>query len=405
MASLSCAEPVTGMQLNDEGSLPGQFAVGASQDGSSAADRCQQFGKGICFLLSRSDQLGNLMDALVNQPIVIDSGSGVLKSGFAGDGAPRVSFPSFIGRPKHVRVMEGGEAADSDFFIGNQANELRGILRLQYPIEHGMVVDWDGMESIWAHLIHQELRIQPEEHPVLLTEVALNPVVDREKMGEIFFDKFNVPAVFFAMQPVLSLYAGGRTTGLVLESGDGVTQAVPVVEGFSMPHAVGRIDLAGRDISEYMQLLLRRAGRRFVTSAEFQTVRDVKEQMCFIPADVRAEVIFQPTLIGNECQSLHDLVISSIARADLDVRRVLYQTIVLSGGNTLFRGFGERLLKELRALAPRGTKLKIFAPPERQFSTWVGGSILTSLATFRNLWISSAEWQERGPSIVHNRAL
>jgi actin-related protein len=122
-----------------------------------------------------------------------------------------------------------------------------------------------AMEKIWHYTFYTDLRIDPSEHPVLLTEAPLNPRPNREKMAEIMFETFNVPAMYVSMQAVLSLYASGRTTGLVVDSGDGVTHIVPIYEGFALTHAINRIDLGGRDITEYLRRLLRQRGYSLVS--------------------------------------------------------------------------------------------------------------------------------------------
>jgi len=375
-------------------------------------------------------------EVIANQPVVIDNGSGTVKAGFAGDERPKCLFSTYVGRPKHTKVMVG--AVEGDQFIGNRAEELKGLLRLQHPMEHGIVNNWNDMEHIWNHL-YSELKIQPEEHPVLLTEAPINPRKNREKAAEIFFETFNVPALFISMQAVLSLYASGRTTGIVLDSGDGVTHTVPVYEGFALPHAIMRIDLAGRDITEHLQTLLRRAGYAFTTTAEKEIVRTIKETACYVafdpakeeellepdksskpvqmayklpdgttidlgPERFRApEPLFHPDLIGEEFLGIHECVVTSIKKADLDLRKTLYSNIVLSGGSTLFPGFGDRLLHEVKRLAPKEVKIKISAPPERKYSTWIGGSILASLDTFRKMWVSHDEYEEDGANVVHRK--
>lgn len=193
---------------------------------------------------------------LLNQPIVIDNGSGMIKAGFAGDQTPKSIFPNLVGTPKHVRVMAGG--LEGDRFIGKKAEEHRGLLTLHYPMEHGIVTDWYEMERIWSFIYSKEqLQTFTEEHPVLLTEAPLNPRTNRERSAELFFETFNVPALFISIQAVLSLYATGRTTGVVLDSGDGVTHAVPIYEGFALPLSIVRSDIAGRDVTRYLKLLLR----------------------------------------------------------------------------------------------------------------------------------------------------
>ncbi|MCO5613907.1 hypothetical protein L7F22_068186 [Adiantum nelumboides] len=353
-------------------------------------------------------------DVLTNQPVVIDNGSGTIKAGFAGSNIPKSYFPNFVGRAKHQRVMAGG--TDIDILMGRQAQELRGLLKIRYPMEHGIVTDWEDMERIWQYVYAEELKTLPEEHPVLLTEAPLNPRQNRETAAQIFFETFNVPAFFTSIQAVLSLYSSGRTTGMVLDSGDGVTHAVPVYEGFSMPMAIRRIDVAGRDVTDALQTHLRKAGYNLHTSAEKEVVRTIKEKCCFLsmnPAKeeqmikemeefrlpdgnsiklgaerFRApEILFNPELHGLEYPGIPQIIVDSISRADLDMRQGLYQSIVLSGGTTLMKGFGDRLLYETKRLVRAGDelKIKIWAPPERKYSTWIGGSILAGLNTFKKV--------------------
>ncbi|CAH2322486.1 alpha-centractin [Pelobates cultripes] len=370
-------------------------------------------------------------DVIANQPVVIDNGSGVIKAGFAGDQIPKYCFPNYVGRPKHIRVMAG--ALEGDLFIGPKAEEHRGLLSIRYPMEHGIVKDWNDMERIWQYVYSKDqLQTFSEEHPVLLTEAPLNPRKNRERAAEVFFETFNVPALFISMQAVLSLYATGRTTGVVLDAGDGVTHAVPIYEGFAMPHSIMRIDIAGRDVSRFLRLYLRKEGYDFHTSAEFEIVKTIKERACYLsinpqkdetletekaqyylpdgstieigPARFRApELLFRPDLIGEECEGIHEVLVFAIQKSDMDLRRTLFSNIVLSGGSTLFKGFGDRLLSEVKKLAPKDVKIRISAPQERLYSTWIGGSILASLDTFKKMWVSKKEYEEDGARAIHRK--
>jgi len=234
------------------------------------------------------------------------------------------------------------------------------------------------------------------------------------------------------MQAVLSLYATGRVTGVVLDAGDGVTHAVPIYEGFAMPHSIMRTDVAGRDVTRYLKSLIRKEGFNFRTTAEFEIVRMIKEKVCYLAGNLQKEegmdtdkvdyvlpdgntleigqarfrapeVLFRPDLIGEECEGIHEVLMYSIQKSDMDLRKMLYQNIVLSGGSTLFKGFGDRLLQEIKKNVAKDMKIRIAAPQERLYSTWMGGSILASLDTFKKMWISKREFDEEGQRAVHRK--
>lgn len=365
-----------------------------------------------------------------DEKIVIDNGSGTIKAGFAGDQTPRAYFSSIIGVPKVKKEKNYLEKS----YIGKEAQEKRGILNLKYPIEHGKVMDWDEMEAIWHHTLNNELRVEPDHHPNLLTDACLNATDNREKMTEIFFEKFKCPAFYVVIQPVLSLYSTGKITGIVAESGDGITQTVPVFEGYVMPHTFERRNFGGRELTDYLIKLLYNRGHHFTTTAEKEIVRDIKEKLCCVSIDAYnentiesqkleksyllpdgqvvyigserfmcTEAIFSPDLIGLEMPGIHELIFESLKRVNKSLTKDLLSCVVLAGGNTMYPGIKERMVNELSKLNPDKMNMNVLAPSKRKYSAWKGGSVLASMSTFNSMWITKKEYSEFGMSILKRK--
>ena len=367
--------------------------------------------------------------------VVIDNGSGVCKVGFAGDDSPRAAFPALVGQPRHEMTMVGmGQKSE---YVGSEAQQKRGILTLRYPVKNGIIEDWEGMIKVWKHAFTNELRIKSEGSNILLTEAPLNPIANRVLMAKTLFEKFGAGNMQISIQAVLSLYASGRTTGLIYDSGDGVTHFVPVYEGYALKQSIERIDIAGREITGFMAQLMADNNTKMKTTAEMEIVRQIKEALSYVAADFdqeldkynknpdenvsvyelpdgtkipvfsekfkAPELLFQPDLKKIEGLGVHETLYKSITKCDIDLRKSLYQNNVLSGGSTEIAGLPERLEKEVKDLAPLSSNVKVVAPKERKYSVWIGGSILASLSSFRKCWISSESYNEGGDSLLRSQ--
>ncbi len=322
-----------------------------------------------------------------------------------------------------------------DAYVGDECQCMRDLLALKYPIEGGIVTDWNGMEEMWHHTFYNELRVAPEDHPVLLTEAIFRDLSSRERMTQIMFETFGLPVLCLENTAVLSFYASGRTTGCVVESGEGYTVSVPIFEcNVCSRRGFERLNIGGGAITDYLARLLTEQGWYFSSRGELDVVRDLKEKLCYVAVDLQeefsnnseksfelpdgnviqinnerfrcTELMFQPSLFSNEDCGIHDITYQSIMTCHQEeIRPELFANIVLSGGNTMFPGMAQRLTKELTALAPSTMNVKVVAPPERKYSAWIGGSILASFSAFQSKCISKAEFEEFGASIVHRKCL
>ncbi len=322
-------------------------------------------------------------------PIVIDAGSGSVRAGFTSDDAPRVVIPSTIDG-RHV-------------------------------IEHGIVTHWDGFTALLRRTF-SELGVDPAGRAVLITEAPLNPKANREKVTEILFEEFGVGSMYVAIRAVLALYQSGRTTGIVLDVDEGVSHTVPIYEGYALPHAIIRLDLAGRDLDDFMVKTLAEGGTRI----DVATAKALRENVCYVALDFEAamqsggkgpathagvtvgkprfsvpEALFQPAFVGMESAGIHETTYNSIMKCDVDIRKDLYANTVLAGSTARFPGIVERMEKEVSALAPPTMKIRI--TPTTHDRVWKGGDILASLPTFEQMWITRAEYDEGGASIVHRK--
>lgn len=321
-------------------------------------------------------------------------------------------------------------------YVGQEALERRGEVHCKYPVEYGIVTNWDDADLLWLHAF-EELGVSPEEHTLLLAEPPLNPKANREKMAQLAFENLNCPAVYLANHATLAVYASGQLTGMVLESGDGATYPVPVYEGHALPHAIMKVLTNGRAITYFLMKLLSDKGYEFQTSAQMKIVEDIKEKCCYVATDFRedlemsrktpsikekkyelpdgktvnvaeerflcTEALFDPPVMGDEMPGIHETIVNSIQKCCQDIRPILYSNVVLSGGNTMFPGMGVRLEKELNRLVPELNVIRVMSYPGRNHFTFLGGCILASSSMFEKMVITKDDYDEYGPTLVHTK--
>ncbi|CAB0031328.1 unnamed protein product [Trichogramma brassicae] len=385
------------------------------------------------------------MDSKGRKVIVCDNGTGFVKCGYAGANFPAHIFPSIVGRPIIRAANKIGDIDVKDLMVGEEASKLRSMLEISYPMQNGIVRNWEDMCHVWDYTFGPEkMNINPRECKILLTEPPMNPITNREKMIEVMFEKYQFAGMYIAIQAVLTLYAQGLISGVVVDSGDGVTHICPVYEEYALPHLTRRLDIAGRDITMYLIKLLLQRGYAFNHSADFETVRMIKRKKrgdiekvsykklalettvlveSYTLPDGRVikvggerfaapEALFQPHLINVEAQGIAELVFNTIQSADIDMRSELYKHIVLSGGSTMYPGLPSRLEREIKQLYLQRVlkndisklnkfKIKIEDSPRRKDMVFIGGAVLAEISKDRdNVWILREEYEEKGLNVM-----
>ena len=406
------------------------------------------------------------MEDDTDQPpvIVIDNGSGYLKAGFSNKTVPEICIPAVVGR----EILRYGEKIDLEtiraekkkseqkklikqmikehylkqIMIGDEIIGFRSLLEISHPISEGVIVSEEDLSKLWEYTLNEKLKIQDlSDKKIIVTEAPLNPLDNKKKIFEILFEKLGVGAINIEPQAKCSLFAEGIDTGIVLDSGDGVTHCIPVSDGNILKHSIERMDIAGRHITEYLCRLLQKKGYAFNSSADFEFVRELKEKYCFVSNDIESdrkleretsyynsyhllpdetririsdekfeapEILFNPSLIGKEWDGIPEMMMKSINNCPIDCRPGLYGSIILSGANTLFPGFASRVENEIKKIykktALKKTKdkkikinINVIASPKRKFSVFIGASIIANHYNDlenEDYWITRDEWLE-----------
>ena len=368
------------------------------------------------------------MGNLKNLTVVLDIGQFSTKAGYAGEDMPTQIFFTIVGKPKYRQIdYEYADNKQDEYYVGDEIQSI-GLYKIFYPINKGIIQDWLSFEKIIDYIFYN-LRVDPSLVNVLFAVHPLFPYGDIKRLFELFLENYQCNAFYPVLDSMLTLYAGGFQTGLVVEIGDSITRIVPIYEGYKIDHAVRILEIGGRTLTKYMEKILGERGFSADSSIRKELVRALKEKACFVSLDYKEdlkraeqyekeyslpdgstislskerfavpELFFNPTLELEE-NSLIEGIMDVIDMCDVDIRADLLNNIFLSGGSSMFPNFKSRMYQELEfELARRKKKnqvIKIIAPRERVFSVWVGGSILASIPEFQSNWVTRAKYFKDG---------
>jgi len=347
-----------------------------------------------------------------------------------------------VGRPILRSNEKVGDHEIKDIMVGEECALLRSNLDVKYPVSNGKIINWDDMGYLWDHT-WEKLGIDPKECQIMLTEPPMNPLENRKRMVTTMFEKYKFKGVHVAIQAVLSLYAQGLITGMVVDAGDGVTHVVPVFDGYCISKNVLRLDVAGRDVTTYLIKLMLLRGYSFNQSADFDTVRRIKEKFCYVANNLQIEqklaletttlvesyelpdgrvikfaaerfeapeCLFQPQKIDVESPKggMSEMIFRCINDCDLDTRKEFYQHIVLSGGSTMYPGLPTRLESDIKSMyfneilkgdkdRLKKFKIRIEDPPRRKHMVFLGGAVLAQIMENNpKSWLSRSDYLEKG---------
>ena len=367
----------------------------------------------------------------LKKPIIIDLGSSEIKAGFFDNSSPTIRFKNIIGDSLSKRNKS---LLNKEHYISSECDKYYNDLTIRYPIQRGVFIKEDDIQLIFEYIL-TKLGLntqQMKEHPLLVTEPINNKLSNSEKISEILFEKMNIPSLIFAKQPLLSLISTGYSTGVVLESGSDITQSCVSYEGYLIENSFYRYDYGGRDVSSILKILIKQNNPKFncYVLDNIKVLNEIKEKQCYIktlkdenedfvsiPSEyilpdgsklvlndekiLAPEILFNNKLIFGEYLTFHEMVINSINKVDINIKNKLYKTIILSGGNTKFKGIEEKMKTNLSYLIRRGVDIKIRTQINPELNCWNGGNIFASLNTFNKMLVNKKEWDECGKNIIH----
>uniref|UniRef100_A0A182YBT6 Uncharacterized protein n=1 Tax=Anopheles stephensi TaxID=30069 RepID=A0A182YBT6_ANOST len=346
--------------------------------------------------------------------IIIDNGSHTVKVGFAGEDDPAEIFRNV------VQLSESTDGVIRSVGVASKQPSGRAVS----PIQRGQPCDWDALERVWEYTFKDVLKVAPEDHNVLLTDRPLGCKANRERAVQIMFEKFSTPATYMSMQATLALYGAGRTSGTVVDVGDGCTSVVPIHKGTPVIEASTNVDFAGCDMVDYL------AGALNVSDRE--VARQLMEKVCAVSADMEKEVMnkvdfkasdgsvlsigaeryrcgeamFNPSVVGHrQITPLQELIAESVASCKEASRKDLYAYIVLAGGPTMLNGFPDRLQSELTKLVPSQYRCKVVTTQQPIVTVWAGGCLVAQSPMFQQSWVTKQEYEEFGADVIHRKCV
>ena len=372
------------------------------------------------------------MSQNLNKQIIIDLGSSEIKAGFLGNPPEIKRLPNIIGENL---CKINPSIINKPHYISSECEQYYSDLSIRNPIQRGNFLNEDDIPLIFEYIFSQlGLNLeQIKEHPLLITEPLNNKYSNSENISQILFEKMNIPALIFAKQPLLSLISTGYSTGIVLESGSDITQSCVSCEGYLIENSCLRFDYGGKDVSNTLNILLKQRNSDINYINFFDDIKvlnDIKEKQCYIKTlkddnedfvsvhseyilpdgsklnlqdekILAPEILFNNKLIFQEYFPFHEMVINSIDKCDVNIKGKLYKTIVMSGGNTKFKGIEEKMKTNLSYLIPRGVDIKLRMQENPELNCWNGGNIIASLSTFNKMLVYKKEWEECGKNIIH----
>eukprot|EP00501_MAST-03F_sp_TOSAG23-6_P002588 GSMAST32.ASY1.ANO1.2729.1 assembled CDS len=375
----------------------------------------------------------------VKQTIVIDAGSFSTKVGYSGEDQPH-NDDTNSDKPRKKTLGKQKKRRINDVSARITLSR-RNKMSLTYPIVNGEMSSKEGkresIEQIWDWALYEAMDVDPEVDnlPVLLTDSCQNNNKNREYMCRIMFEKIKVNGFYVAPQPVLSLFSTGRTNGLAVEAGGGATTTLPVFEGYGLRYASQKNKVAGLEIDKHLQKMLSSRGRKFSRS-QMSIVQKIKEATCAVSLHLQnelkdggygvdyelpdgeiiqidpasrytcTEALFNPEILGREFASeagVAQLVQDSILGCDEDTRNTLYDAVVISGGSSMLPNYINRLQQDISYQNGIEIPTKVFSDSQRKYGAWIGGSMLASLSTFKNMKITKQEYDDVGQTIVRSK--